>query len=136
MLLFLKTISPSTWLTIAKSIAIILLLSFTSYITWQVAQKDIAEQKLAISTKQLEQTEATTKWWLSEIERTRILASKAAEADRKLEVKINAILKDHNNAPPLPTNCVIDASGVLSLSAARTAAIETANNSAPSQSDN
>ena len=136
MLTLLKTLSPSTWLTIAKAIAIISLLSATSWLTWQVAQKDVAEQKLAISTKQLEQTEATTKWWLSEIERTRLLASKAAEADRKLEVKINAILKDHNNAPPLPNNCVIDASGVLSLSAARTAAIETANNSASSLPNN
>ncbi len=132
----IKWLSPESVLTILKVSVIIALMGATSYITWNIAQRDMDKERLNIAQQSLIQEKNTTAYWMKQIDTSREIALKASEADRKLEIKVNAILKDHNNAPPLPPNCVIDAAGLLSLSNARTAAIETANNSAPSQSDN
>lgn len=129
-------LSSERLLTILKVGAIISLMGATSVITWNLAQRDIDKERLSIALKQVEAEKASTAYWMEQINTARQISIKAAEADKKLEIKVNAILKDHNNAPPLPTNCVIDASGLLSLSAARNAAIETANSSATNKSDN
>lgn len=132
----LSSISPERLLTIAKMGAIILLLAATSYITWQIAQRDMDNERLAVAKHQLEIERLSTDRFLSELERTTLIATKAVEADRKLDIQVNAILKEHNNAKPLPPDCVIDASGLRSLQAARDAAIATANTTASTKSDN
>ncbi len=129
-------LSAERLLTIAKIAAIISLMGATSYITWNLAQRDMDKERLSIAQQSLIQEKNTTDYWMKQVDTSREIALKASEADRKLEIKVNAILKDHNNAPPLPPNCVIDAAGLLSLSKARTAAIETANSTATSQPDN
>lgn len=132
----LSSFTPERLLTIAKMGAIILLLAATSYITWQVSQKDMDSERLAIAKHQLEMERLSTDRFLSELERTTLIATKAVEADRKLDIQVNAILKEHSNAKPLPPDCVIDASGLLSLQAARNAAIATANPTTSVKSDN
>ena len=134
--LLLAKLSTINWLTIAKMGVIILLLGATSYITWQIAQRDMDSERLAVAKHQLEIERMSTDRFLSELERTTLIATKAVEADRKLDIQVNAILKEHSNAKPLPPDCVIDASGMLSLQAARAAAIATANTSTSVKSDN
>lgn len=131
-LLATKTLfSNLPWLTIAKISVIIALMGATSYLTWQVAQNDINKERLVIVEKQLQAEKSTTEYWMSQVNRASEIASKAAAESRKLDIQVNAILKDHKNAPSLPPNCVIDANGVLSLEAARNAAIKAANSSPP-----
>lgn len=129
-LLATKTLfSNLPWLTIGKISAIIALMGATSYLTWQVAQNDINKERLVIVEKQLQAEKSTTEYWMNQVNRASEIASKAAAESRKLDIQVNAILKDHKNAPPLPSNCVIDANGVLSLEAARNAAIKAAGSS-------
>lgn len=132
----LSSFTPERLLTIAKVGVIILLLGATSYITWQIAQRDMDSERLAVAKHQLEIERMSTDRFLSELERTTLIATKAVEADRKLDIQVNAILKEHSNAKPLPPDCVIDSSGLLSIQAARAAAIATANPSASVKSDN
>ena len=115
-------------LTIAKTGVIIALMGATSYITWQVAQNDINQERLDIAEHQAIIEKERTEYWLKQISNAQSIALQAATANRNLESKITKILKDHKNAPILPSNCVIDTSGVLSLEAARNAAISTATN--------
>ena len=129
-LLATKTLfSNLPWLTIAKISAIIALMGATSYLTWQVAQNDINKERLFIVEKQLQAEKSTTEYWMNQVNKASEIASKAAAESRKLDIQVNAILKDHKNAPPLPSNCVIDANGVLSLEAARNAAVKAASSS-------
>ena len=115
-------------LTIAKISVIIALVGATSYLTWQVAQNDINQERLDIAEHQAIIEKERTEYWLKQISNAQSIALQAATANRNLESKITKILKDHKNAPILPSNCVIDTSGVLSLEAARNAAISTATN--------
>lgn len=127
--LLLAKLGTINWLTIAKIGAIIFLMGATSYLTWQVAQNDINKERLTIVEKQLQAEKSTTEYWMNQVNRASEIASKAAAESRKLDIQVNAILKDHKNAPSLPPNCVIDTNGVLSLEAARNAAIKAANSS-------
>jgi hypothetical protein len=115
-------------LTIAKIGVIIALMGATSYLTWQVAQNDINQERLDIAEQQVIIEKERTEYWLKQISNAQSMALQAATANRNLENKITKILKDHKNAPILPSNCVIDDTGVLSLEAARNAAISTATN--------
>ena len=115
-------------LTIAKIGVIIALMGATSYITWQVAQNDINQDRLDIVEQQVIIEKERTEYWLKQISNAQSMALQAATANRNLENKITRILKDHKNAPILPSNCVIDDAGVLSLETARNAAISTATN--------
>jgi hypothetical protein len=115
-------------LTIAKIGVIIALMGATSYLTWQVAQNDINQERLDIAEHQAIIEKERTEYWLKQISNAQSIALQAATANRNLENKITRILKDHKNAPILPSNCVIDDTGVLSLEAARNAAISTATN--------
>ena len=115
-------------LTIAKIGVIIALTGATSYLTWQVAQNDINQERLDIAEHQAIIEKERTEYWLKQISNAQSIALQAATANRNLENKITRILKDHKNAPILPSNCVIDDTGVLSLEAARNAAISTATN--------
>lgn len=129
-------LSAERLLTIAKIAAIISLMGATSYITWNLAQRDMDKERVHTIQQQLDTERATTTLWLSRVDEATKIASKAAEADRKLDIQVNAILKEHKNAPPLPADCVLDTSGLLSLQAARAAAIATANPSATSKPNN
>ena len=115
-------------LTIAKIGVIIALMGATSYLTWQVAQNDINQERLDIAEHQAIIEKERTEYWLKQISNAQLIALQAATANRNLESKITRILKDHKYAPILPSNCVIDDAGVLSLEAARNAAISTATN--------
>lgn len=115
-------------LTIAKIGVIIALMGATSYLTWQVAQNDINQERLVIAEHQAIVEKERTEYWLKQIANAQSIALQAVTANRNLENKITRILKDHKNAPILPSNCVIDDAGVLSLEAARNAAISTATN--------
>ena len=115
-------------LTIAKIGVIIALMGATSYITWQVAQNDINQDRLDIVEQQVIIEKERTEYWLKQISNAQSMALQAATANRNPENKITRILKDHKNAPILPSNCVIDDAGVLSLETARNAAISTATN--------
>lgn len=115
-------------LTIAKIGVIIALMGATSYLTWQVAQNDINQERLDIAEHQAIIEKERTEYWLKQIANAQSIALQAATANRNLENKITKILKDHKNAPILPSNCVIDDAGVLSLETARNAAISTATN--------
>jgi len=134
--LLLAKLGTINWLTIAKIAAIISLMGATSYITWNLAQRDMDKERIHTIQQQLDTERASTTLWLSRVDEATKIASKAAEADRKLDIQVNAILKEHKNAPPLPTNCVLDTSGLLSLQAARDAAIAAANPSTPSKPNN
>lgn len=127
--------TPERLLTIAKMGVIILLLGATSYITWQIAQHDMDAERLAVAKHQLEIERLSTDRFLSELERTTLIATKAVEADKKLDIQVNAILKEHKNAKALPPDCVIDAIGLRSIQAARDAAIATANPTTSDKSD-
>ena len=115
-------------LTIAKIGVIIALMGATSYLTWQVAQNDINQERLDIAEHQAIIEKERTEYWLKQIENAQSVALKAANDNRNLDKKIVKILKEHKNAPTLPSDCVIDDTGVLSLEAARNAAISTATN--------
>ena len=115
-------------LTIAKIGVIIALMGATSYLTWQVAKNDINQERLDIDEHQAIVEKERTEYWLKQISNAQSIALQAATANRNLENKITKILKDHKNAPILPSNCVIDDAGVLSLETARNAAISTATN--------
>jgi len=136
MLLLSNLFGNINWLTIAKIAAIISLMGVTSYITWQLAQHDIDKERLMVAEAQLQAERLMTKNYLTDIEHAREIAYGAAIADRKLEARVNVILKEHSNAPSLPTNCVIDTNGVQSLQAARDAAIAAANPSTTSKPNN
>jgi hypothetical protein len=131
----LSSISPERLLTIAKMGVIILLLGATSYITWQIVQRDMDSERLAVAKHQLEIERLSTDRFLSELERTTLIATKAVEADKKLDIQVSAILKEHSNAKPLPPDCAIDSNGLRSLQAARDAAIATANTTTSDKSD-
>ena len=131
----LSSFTPERLLTIAKMGVIILLLAATSYITWQIAQRDMDAERLAVAKHQLEIERLSTDRFLSELERTTLIATKAVEADKKLDIQVNAILKEHSNAKPLPPDCVIDAVGLRSIQATRDAAIATANPTTSVKSD-
>ena len=133
--LILNSFTPERLLTIAKMGVIIFLLGATSYITWQIAQRDMDNERLAVAKHQLEIERLSTDRFLSELERTTLIATKAVEADKKLDIQVNAILKEHKNAKPLPPDCVIDAGGLRSIQAARDAAIATANPTTSVKSD-
>ena len=122
-------------LTIAKIGVIIALMGATSYITWQVAQNDINQDRLDIVEQQVIIEKERTEYWLKQISNAQSMALQAATANRNLENKITRILKDHKNAPILPSNCVIDDAGVLSLETARNAAISTATNNSSISGD-
>ena len=122
-------------LTIAKIGVIIALMGATSYLTWQVAQNDINQERLDIAEHQAIIEKERTEYWLKQISNAQSIALQAATANRNLENKITKILKDHKNAPILPSNCVIDDSGVLSLETARNAAISTATNNSSISGD-
>ena len=115
-------------LTIAKISVIIALVGATSYLTWQVAQNDINQERLDIAEHQAIIEKERTEYWLKQISNAQSIALKAANDNRNLDKKIVKILKEHKNAPILPSNCVIDDAGVLSLETARNAAISTATN--------
>ena len=115
-------------LTLAKIGVIIALMGATSYLTWQVAQNDINQERLDIAEHQAIIEKERTEYWLKQIENAQSVALKAANDNRNLENKITRILKDQKNAPILPSECIIDDTGVLSLEAARNAAISTATN--------
>ena len=115
-------------LTIAKISVIIALMGATSYLTWQVAQNDINQERLDIAEHQAIIEKERTEYWLKQISNAQSIALKAANDNRNLDKKIVKILKEHKNAPILPSNCVIDDAGVLSLETARNAAISTATN--------
>jgi len=115
-------------LTIAKISVIIALMGATSYLTWQVAQNDINQERLDIAEHQAIIEKERTEYWLKQISNAQSIALKAANDNRNLDKKIVKILKDHKDAPILPSNCVIDDAGVLSLETARNAAISTATN--------
>jgi len=115
-------------LTIAKIGVIIALMGATSYITWQVAQNDINQDRLDIVEQQVIIEKERTEYWLKQISNAQSMALQAATDNRNLDKKIVKILKDHKDAPILPSNCVIDDAGVLSLETARNAAISTATN--------
>ena len=83
---------------------------------------DIAEHQAIIAGKRTYRILVKTNFKCS------INPLQAATANRNLENKITRILKDHKNAPILPSNCIIDDAGVLSLEATRNAAISTATN--------
>lgn len=134
--LLLAKLGNINWLTIAKIGAIISLMGATSYITWNLAQHDIDKERLMVAEAQLQAERLMTKNYLTDIEHAREIAYGAAIADRKLEARVNVILKEHSNAPSLPTNCVLDTSGLLSLQAARDAAIATANTTATGKPNN
>ena len=136
MLQILNSISIDKWLSIAKIAAIISLMGATSYITWNLAQRDIDKERVHAIQQQLDNERSATALWLARVDEAAKIASKAAEADKKLDIQVNAILKEHKNAPPLPTNCVLDTSGLLSLQAARDAAIAAANPSTTSKPSN
>ena len=136
MLPILTSLLPTNWLTYLKIGAIIFLLAATSYITWQVAQRDMDKERLAVASHQLEIERQSANRFLSELERTSSIALKAAESDKKLDIRVNAILKEHSNAKPLPPDCVIDSVGLQYLQAARSAAITTADSTASNKSDN
>ena len=129
-------LSAERLLTIAKIAAIISLMGATSYITWNLAQRDMDKERVHAIQQQLDTERATTATWLARVDEATKIASKAAEADRKLDIQVNAILKEHKNAPPLPADCVLDTSGLLSLQAARDAAIAAANPTATSKPNN
>mgnify|MGYP007078663835 FL=1 len=129
-------LSAERLLTIAKIAAIISLMGATSYITWNLAQRDMDKERVHAIQQQLDTERATTATWLARVDEATKIASKAAEVDRKLDIQVSAILKEHKNAPPLPADCVLDTSGLLSLQAARAAAIATANPSATSKPNN
>ena len=112
-------------LTIAKISVIIALVGATSYLTWQVAQNDINQERLDIAEHQAIIEKERTEYWLKQISNAQSIALKAANDNRNLDKKIVKILKEHKNAPILPSNCVIDDAGVLSLETARNAAIST-----------
>lgn len=122
-------------LTIAKIGVIIALMGATSYLTWQVAQNDINQERLDIAEHQAIIEKERTEYWLKQIANAQSIALQAATANRNLENKITKILKDHKNAPILPSNCVIDDAGVLSLETARNAAISTATNNSSISGD-
>lgn len=136
MLPILTSLLPTNLLTYVKIGAIIFLLAATSYITWQVAQRDMDKERLAVASHQLEIERQSANRFLSELERTSSIALKAAESDKKLDIRVNAILKEHSNAKPLPPDCVIDSVGLQYLQAARSAAIATADSTASNKSDN
>ena len=122
-------------LTIAKIGVIIALMGATSYLTWQVAQNDINQERLDIAEHQAIVEKERTEYWLKQIANAQSIALQAVTANRNLENKITRILKDHKNAPILPSNCVIDDAGVLSLETARNAAISTATNNSSISGD-
>jgi len=122
-------------LTIAKISVIIALVGATSYLTWQVAQNDINQERLDIAEHQAIIEKERTEYWLKQISNAQSIALKAANDNRNLDKKIVKILKDHKNAPTLPSDCIIDDAGVLSLEAARNAAISTATNNSSISGD-
>jgi len=122
-------------LTIAKISVIIALVGATSYLTWQVAQNDINQERLDIAEHQAIIEKERTEYWLKQISNAQSIALKAANDNRNLDKKIVKILKEHKNAPILPSNCVIDDAGVLSLETARNAAISTATNNSSISGD-
>lgn len=125
---FKPMLSNIPLLTIAKISVIIALVGATSYLTWQVAQNDINQERLDIAEHQAIIEKERTEYWLKQISNAQSIALKAANDNRNLDKKIVKILKEHKNAPILPSNCVIDDAGVLSLETARNAAISTATN--------
>lgn len=116
-------------LTVIKIGVILSLMGATSWITWNIAQRDIEKERLEIAIQQLKLEKSNTAFWMQELNKSSELASKALDSNKKLDVKVSSILKEHNNAPTLPSDCVIDNAGVLSLSKARDAAITNANSS-------
>ena len=75
---------PNRLLTIAKISAIIFLLAATSYITWQVAQRDMDKERLAVASHQLEIERQSTKQISIRIRRTSSIALKLPNQIRNL----------------------------------------------------
>ena len=117
---------------VVKLIFVALLMALTSYVTWQLATKQMAEFKLKQANEAVALQKQVLDKYVSDSSLGRMEAIAAGKANYELEKKLTLLTKEHKNAKPLPSNCVIDDDGVQYLESAREAAISTAT----SQPDN
>ena len=110
---------------VVKLIFVALLMALTSYITWQLATKQMAEFKLKQANESVALQKQVLDKYVSDSSLGRMEAIAAGKANYELEQKLTLLTKEHNNAKPLPSHCVIDDDGVQYLESARDAAIST-----------
>ena len=123
MLPVLTSLIPTNLLTYLKIGAIIFVIATSSYVTWNFAQTQMDKERLSVAQSALLAEKNNTAYWVSQLEESRKIAIKAQERNVVLNNKVVKLMKEHNNAPPLPNDCVIDAAGVRLLQDAREAAI-------------
>ena len=74
-------------MTIAKIGVIIALMGATSYLTWQVAQNDINQERLDIAEHQAIIEKERTEYWLKQIANAQSIALQAATANEILRTR-------------------------------------------------
>ena len=119
------------WLTIAKIGCIIALLASTNIVTWKIAQSEFNKERLANTQAQLQTEKMLSLNYQNDVQRMNESITTAMLRNKQLSERMQQLIKEHNNAPPLPTDCVIDDAGVQFITKARSDALQI-----PSSTDN
>lgn len=117
-------LSSLNWLTIAKISCIIALLASTNVITWKLAQSGFNKERLANTQAQLQTEKMLSLNYQNDVQRMNESITTAMLHNKQLSERMQQLIKEHNNAPPLPTDCVIDDAGVQFITKARSDALQ------------
>ena len=112
------------WLTIAKISCIIALLASTNIVTWKLAQSEFNKERLANTQSQLQTEKMLSLNYQNDVQRMNESITTAMLHNKQLSERMQQLIKEHNNAPPLPTDCVIDDAGVQFITKARSDALQ------------
>lgn len=114
---------PVQWKLPFVLLSLLAVIASSSWVTWQVAQRQMDKERIEIAQAELSREKATAAYWVSTTQNMNNEAKLSIEANKALQKKLQQILKEHHEAPALPPVCVIDAYGLHSLEAARNEAI-------------
>ena len=117
---------PIQWKLPFVLFSLFAVIASSSWVTWQLAQRQMDKERIEIAQEELAREKAASVYWIDTTRNMNNEAKLAIEANKALNKKLQQIIKDHKDAPPLPINCTIDAYGVRSLQDAREAAIASA----------
>lgn len=111
---------------IVKLVFVALLMATTSYVTWQLATKQVDEFKLNQANEAIAVQKQILDKYVSDSSLGRMEAIAAGKANYELENRLATLTREHKNAKPLPSDCTIDDDGMQYIESAREAAISTA----------
>lgn len=112
------------YIAILKFSAILALIIGTNWLTLKVAEGDFDKERMKNLQSQLQTEKLLAVNYQNDIQRMQDSLSKASEQNNQLAFRMQKLIKEHNNAPPLPIDCTIDDAGVQFITEARSNALQ------------